>query len=102
MSEGTCRTRPWQCHYNHEIVAADGTSLEVRWYKNAELNPASAVVYLHGGGMICGNLDIYDPLISSYVATTGVPMLAVEYRLAPEHPHPVPVEDSYAVFAGSL
>ena len=46
--------------------------------------------------MICGNLDIYDPLISSYVATTGVRMLAVEYRLAPEHPHPVPVEDSYA------
>ena len=80
----------------HEIVAADGASLEVRWYKNAELNPGSAVVYLHGGGMICGNLDIYDPLISSYVATTGVPMLAVEYRLAPEHPHPVPVEDSYA------
>jgi acetyl esterase/lipase len=48
--------------------------------------------------MICGNLDIYDPLISSYVATTGVPMLAVAYRLAPEHPHPVPVEDSYAGF----
>jgi acetyl esterase/lipase len=46
--------------------------------------------------MILGDLDMYDPLIRSFVAECGVPALAVEYRLAPEHPHPVPVEDCFA------
>ena len=46
--------------------------------------------------MVSGSLDLYEPFISSYVSAAGVPMLAVEYRLAPEHPHPAPVEDGYA------
>ena len=55
-----------------------------------------AVVYLHGGGMILASVDLYDRLVAGYVAETGVPMLSVDYRLAPEHPHPSPVEDSFA------
>jgi acetyl esterase/lipase len=46
--------------------------------------------------MICGSALLYDPVVSAYVEASGVPMLSVEYRLAPEHPHPVPVEDAYA------
>ena len=46
--------------------------------------------------MILGSVDLYDQLIRSVVAESGVPALAVDYRLAPEHPHPVPVEDCYA------
>jgi len=54
------------------------------------------VLYLHGGGMIVGSVPIFDGPVSRYVARTGVPMLSLEYRLAPEHPHPTPVEDAYA------
>jgi acetyl esterase/lipase len=54
------------------------------------------VLYLHGGGMIVGSVAIFDGPVSRYVARTGVPMLSLEYRLAPEHPHPAPVEDAYA------
>ena len=58
--------------------------------------PGPAVLYLHGGGMISGSVAIYDGPVSRYVSNSGVSMLAVDYRLAPEHPYPVPVEDCYA------
>lgn len=45
--------------------------------------------------MIHGAVDLYDPVVGNHVSASGVPMLAVGYRRAPEHPHPVPVEDSY-------
>jgi acetyl esterase/lipase len=80
----------------HTAAAPDGTALSLRWYTPADRAPGPAVLYLHGGGMILADLDMYDPLIRPYVAGSGVPALAVEYRLAPEHPHPVPVEDCYA------
>jgi len=83
---------------DYRTSARDGTDIALRWYTKKVVSAprGSAVLYLHGGGMICGSIDLYDPLICSYVDGTGVPMLAVDYRLAPEHPHPAPVEDSYA------
>jgi acetyl esterase/lipase len=46
--------------------------------------------------MIVGNFGLFDAPLSRYVSASGVPMLSVDYRVAPEHPHSVPVEDSYA------
>jgi acetyl esterase/lipase len=46
--------------------------------------------------MIVGNFGLFDAPLSRYVSASGVPMLSVDYRVAPEHAHPVPVEDSYA------
>jgi acetyl esterase/lipase len=77
-------------------TAEDGTTIALRWYTRGEESPGSAVLYLHGGGMILGSVDVYDPMVARYVSASGVPMLSVEYRLAPEYPHPTPVEDSYA------
>jgi acetyl esterase/lipase len=39
---------------------------------------------------------VYGLAVRDYVATSGVPMLVVDYRIAPQHPHPTPVEDCYA------
>ena len=73
----------------------------MRWYRPADADAerataGPAVVYLHGGGMMMASVALYDRLVAGYVAETGVPMLSVDYRLAPEHPHPSPVEDSFA------
>ena len=46
--------------------------------------------------MICGSVDLYEPVVAAYVRASGVRMLAVDYRVAPEHPHPTPVEDCFA------
>lgn len=81
-------------------VAEDGTEMTLRWYRLADTSgPGSAALYLHGGGMIYG-LDevgaLYDSVVRGYVAASGVPMLVPDYRVAPEHPHPSPVQDCYA------
>ncbi len=46
--------------------------------------------------MIVGSVPIFDGPVARYVARSGVAMLSIQYRLAPEHPHPTPVEDAYA------
>jgi acetyl esterase len=51
------------------------------------------LVYLHGGGWIVGGLGSHELVARSLCARAGVAVLAVEYRLAPEHPFPAPLED---------
>lgn len=80
-------------------TAADGASLELRWYTTDTAGPGSAVVYAHGGGMILGSIDLYDELMSFYVDRTGVPFLAVAYRLAPEVRAPTLAEDVYSAIS---
>ena len=81
---------------DYQIPAADGTELLARWYRRPDGGTGAAVLYLHGGGMIVGSVPIFDGPVARYVARSGVGMLSIQYRLAPEHPHPTPVEDAYA------
>jgi acetyl esterase/lipase len=81
-------------HYT--IRVSDGTELTLFWFTKFGEQPESAAVYLHGGGMIGGSVASYSPMICRYVSLSGVPILAVDYRLAPEHRHPTPLEDCYA------
>jgi acetyl esterase/lipase len=73
----------------------DGATVGLRWYAKDGSSPGSAVVHLHGGGMILSNVGLYDGIVARYVSASGVPMLSVEYRYAPEHPGLTPVDDSY-------
>jgi acetyl esterase/lipase len=82
--------------HDYETTAEDGSTLLLRWYTKDGTAPGSAVLYLHGGGMIMCDVALYDIPVARYVSTTGVPFLSVEYRYAPEHPAPTPVTDSYA------
>ncbi|WP_432838582.1 alpha/beta hydrolase [Dactylosporangium sp. CA-092794] len=92
----------------YSAKAADGTMLPLRWYRRAGSAAASAVVYVHGGGMICGSPDLYDPVVRLYAGRSGVPFLAPGYRRAPEARGSTPVEDVHTALrwlhdhAGSL
>ncbi|KAG5745559.1 hypothetical protein H9Q69_012226 [Fusarium xylarioides] len=78
------------------VDASDGQKILLRWYSSNHKLSSPAVIYAHGGGMILGSVKAYDKVVAAYVARTRVPFLAVDYRLAPEHPHPIPVNDVYA------
>lgn len=87
-----------QAHH-YSVTAADGTELPLTWYVPDSGLPGSAALYLHGGGMIYSLAETapaYDAGVRGYVAASGVPMLVVDYRVAPEHPGLTPVEDCYA------
>jgi len=84
---------------NYVVRTADGAEITARWYTKDGAAPGSAVLFFHGGGYIFGHIDLFDGPVSRYVSASGVPMLSVEYRRAPEHPFPTAVEDAYAALA---
>jgi len=59
---------------------------------------APALVYFHGGGWVVGSLDTHDRLCRALADRARSKVVAVDYRLAPEHPFPTPVEDAVAAF----
>jgi len=60
--------------------------------------PQPLLVYFHGGGWVVGGLDTHDGLCRFLAEYSGCRVLSVDYRLAPEHPFPIPLEDSFAAF----
>lgn len=76
----------------------DGAGMEVRWYSRDDDARAdrAAIVYFHGGGRVAGTIDHYDGVIRHYVRETNVPMLLVDYRLAPEYTGTAAQEDGFA------
>jgi acetyl esterase/lipase len=83
---------------DYQASATDGQSLLVRWFTktDAPTTAGPAILFVHGGGMILGNVKMFQHVIAGIVSMSGVPFAAVEYRVAPEHPHPTLVEDCYA------
>jgi acetyl esterase len=67
---------------------------------SAGQEPAGLLVYFHGGGFVLGSLASTDPLCRLLAAQSGVRVLSVDYRLAPEHPYPAALDDALAAFRG--
>ena len=80
----------------HHATADDGAQIKLRWYAKDGAEPGPAVLFFHGGGYIFGHIDLFDGPVSRYVSASGVAFMSVEYRRAPEHPFPTPLEDAYA------
>ena len=88
---------------NDRVVRQDRTApgpggeVPVRVYRSVDATGTlPALLWIHGGGMIFGNIDQDDLACDAYAEAVGCVVVNVEYRLAPEHPHPAPVEDCYA------
>ena len=58
---------------------------------------APVVIYLHGGGFVVGGLHSHDDVCAEIRAETGLTVVAVDYRLSPEHLHPAALDDALAV-----
>ncbi|MCD9197914.1 alpha/beta hydrolase [Aeromicrobium wangtongii] len=58
--------------------------------------PVPVLYNIHGGGMVMGDRRTGLGVTLDFAAPAGLAVVSIEYRLAPEHPHPIPVEDCYA------
>ena len=79
-----------------ETVDAGGVSAD--WIEAPGADASRALLYLHGGGYVIGSVNTHRDLVSRIARAAGVRALSVEYRLAPENPHPAAVEDSTAAY----
>ncbi|GAA3007799.1 alpha/beta hydrolase [Actinokineospora diospyrosa] len=59
---------------------------------------AGAVLYLHGGGFVFGSLRTHRHIAAALSQTSGLPVLLLDYRRAPEHPYPAAADDALAAF----
>ena len=81
------------------VPMADGHLNSARLYTPTECDETPLVIYIHGGGWCLGTAlsQPYDSMCSSLCHQLGWRVLSVNYRLAPEHPFPKPVEDIYDI-----
>jgi len=80
-------------------IAGPAGPLRARLYRSAEPSgPHPLIVFFHGGGFVTGDLDTHDEACRWLCHDAGANVLAVEYRLAPEHRFPAAVEDAVAAF----
>ncbi|MFI7490473.1 alpha/beta hydrolase [Micromonospora echinaurantiaca] len=75
------------------VVTVDAGGVPARLYRDSDSGVLPVVLYAHGGGWVMGNLDTHDGLCRHLAAASGWAVLSVDYRLAPEHPHPAAVDD---------
>jgi acetyl esterase len=61
-----------------------------------ERGPGPLLLFIHGGGWVIGDLETHEPLCIDLAIELDLPVVAVDYRLAPEHPFPAAFEDSIA------
>ena len=80
-------------------VAAPGPAGDVpcRFYDARDTREAGpAVLFIHGGGFVIGDLEVYHAFCTELAAELDLPVLSVDYRLAPEHPFPAAPDDCEA------
>ncbi len=87
---------PWYDEEDRQIPVRDGCSITVRIHKPKILPEDGCPIFVvyHGGGFCLGTLDNENLLCRNFTKLGGI-AVNVDYRLAPDHPFPVPCEDAY-------
>ena len=106
LAEARARTRRvWAGYWNaapppvarveHRIIAGPHGPITVRIY-DPDADHDAIVLYFHGGGFVLGDLDTHDGIARRLSLFSGLRFVSVGYRLAPEHPFPMPLDDCVA------
>ncbi|MBI3993505.1 MAG: alpha/beta hydrolase [Candidatus Lambdaproteobacteria bacterium] len=70
--------------------------IPLRLYADSSGTPLPMLLYLHGGGFVIGDLESHDDVCRHLARAAGCLVIAADYRLAPEHPFPAGLDDSFA------
>lgn len=81
---------------NELSITGPGGELPLRIYSPGDRGTGALMLYFHGGGFVMGDLDSHDNLARALCNALGTVVVAVDYRLAPEHRFPAAVEDAWA------
>ncbi|VVD33692.1 alpha/beta hydrolase [Paraburkholderia dioscoreae] len=84
-----------------DMVAHTSTgplNLRSYWTVESERSLAPGLVFFHGGGWVVGSLDTHDSICRELARASGCRIVAVDYRLAPEHPFPAAIDDALASY----
>ena len=77
----------------HDIRAINADGVPCRLYRPSSQAGLGLLVYFHGGGWVLGSVETHDDVCRKLANAMGHAVLSVDYRLAPEHPFPAPVDD---------
>lgn len=84
---------------DHHAPGPNG-EVQVRLYRPDSDQPVPVLIYIHGGGWTFGSINGgVDYLVRDIVQTTGIAVVSVDYRMAPENKFPIPVQDCQAALA---
>ena len=86
-------------HVFDRWIPGPGGEIRIRCYRAHGAPGDTAIVFFHGGGWVAGGIETHDGPCRVVAAVTGCLVVAVEYRLAPEHPFPAAVDDAIAAYA---
>jgi acetyl esterase len=83
----------------HEVrdmqIPVPGATIAARLYRPSDRPHLPLIVFFHGGGFVFCGLDTHESVCRTLAARSGCAVVSVDYRHAPEHPFPIPLEDCY-------
>lgn len=80
-------------HPGTSVLPVRAGGIPAWWIVPAAVKHRHRLLYVHGGSFMAGGIRMHGHLGSMLAATSGTPLLLIEYRLAPEHPYPAPLDD---------
>ena len=91
------KPRPTAVAVEDRVCPGPGGPIPIRIYRPSPEAALPWLLYLHGGGFVVGGLDSHDDICAELADQSGLGVIAVDYRLAPEHRFPAAFDDCWAV-----
>lgn len=97
MSAHFRKSRPDNIAVSDLSIADGNVDIPIRIYTQKSRSQLPVLLYLHGGGYVVGGLESHDDICAEIAYCADITVIAVDYRLAPEHPFPAAFNDCRAV-----
>lgn len=94
------RARPTGVDVVDDAVTVDGHTVRLRIYRVSDEPGQPVYLYFRGGGFVLADVETHDTIVAEVAAMSGTTAIAVDFRPAPEHQFPAPIEDGWTALRG--